>query len=156
MKIELASEEDLDGIVCLALQVHAIHVALFPAIFKPAVAGELLSFFENALADGNARIFVARDKDVPVGYLLLRIHDREENTFCHSRRLIYVEHICVDEKRRKSGTGSRLVDAVRDLARELSITRVELDFWTANRNAGCSFRAIGFETFNEVMFMEVG
>lgn len=156
MQIELAVGGDLDEIVRLASQVHAIHVALFPHIFKPAIAGELRSFFGDMVADEGARIFLARDDDTTLGYLLLRIHDREENTFCHARRLIYVEHICVDEKHRNRGVGAGLVDAVRDLARDLAISRVELDFWSANREAGCAFRAMGFQTYNENMFMEAG
>ena len=155
MQIRQATAEDLDDILHLAFQVHAIHMALFPHIFKPAVGEEMRSYFADTLAEANARIFLAHDDDTPLGYLLLRIHEWEENTFCHARRLIYVEHICVDEKHRHRGVGSRLVEAVRALARDLGISRVELDFWFADRDAGCAFRAMGFQTYNEKMFMEV-
>ena len=37
MQIRQATAEDLDDILHLAFQVHAIHMALFPHIFKPAV-----------------------------------------------------------------------------------------------------------------------
>jgi len=155
MQIETATESHIDEILHLCLQVQNIHVALFPHIFKPAVEEELRDFFRDRLRDEDARIFLARDADRCLGYCLLGIHQRSENPFCHAYRLLYIDHICVDESCRHRGVGKQLLTEARNLARQLRIDRIELDFWTANQNAGRTFRALGFQTFNEHMCMDL-
>ena len=49
MQIRQATAEDLDDILHLAFQVHAIHMALFPHIFKPAVGEEAMSGLSNGV-----------------------------------------------------------------------------------------------------------
>lgn len=153
MQIETATERHINAIIPLSLQVQNIHVDLFPHIFKPPVEEELRDFFRDTLRDESARIFLARDGEHFLGYCLMRINEHPENPFCHARRLIYIEHICVDASCRHRGVGKQLLDEVRNLALQLRIDRIQLDFWTANQNAGRAFRAFGFQTFNENMYM---
>ena len=155
MQIETATERHIDAIIPLRLHVQNIHVALFPYIFKPPVEEELRDFFRDTLRDKSTRIFLARNGEQIFGYCLMRIHEHPENPFCRARRLIYIEHICVDESCRHRGVGKRLLAEVRNLALQLRIDRIQLDFWTANQNAGRAFRAQGFQTFNENMYLDL-
>jgi ribosomal protein S18 acetylase RimI-like enzyme len=77
-----------------------------------------------------------------------RVVEREEAPYRRADRIVYVDQLCVATAAQRRGHGGRLLEAVKQRARELEISRIELDTWTLNREARGFFAAAGFQEIN--------
>jgi len=66
---------------------------------------------------------------------------------------LYIHHISVAESARNSGIGSKLFDPVEKLAQDRGVKEVALDVWYFNDTAKSFFKAYGFQTYNEKMWL---
>ncbi len=63
--------------------------------------------------------------------------------------MIYVHHIGVEAQLRRSGAGTKLLDAVGDAAKALGIETIALDVWSFNVPAKAFFERSGLKPYNE-------
>jgi GNAT superfamily N-acetyltransferase len=61
---------------------------------------------------------------------------------------LYIHHVSVDPGARRLGVGTLLLDAAFDLARDVGVTRVEVDVWAANAPATEFFASAGLSAHN--------
>ena len=57
--------------------------------------------------------------------------------------------ISVDSKFRRSGAGTKLLNAIKDAAKTLGIATVALDIWSFNAEAKAFFGRNGLKPYNE-------
>lgn len=135
--------------------VQQLHHEIEPDIFKPYSESAMTGLFEDILSSSNTSAYVAFVEDAPAGYILMSMIYKEETCFRNSYAVVYIEQICVDARFRGTGVGKALVDCAKRFAHERSIPRIEMDYWSKNKNSGDFFRSQGFVNFNERLYFGV-
>lgn len=139
--LELARPCDRAEINRLARQVHEMHVAWRPDLYR--MPDEL--FDDGRFAEMTARreLYAAKLNGIVVGYVIIRI--REYNTpEVVYRRVCLVDQICVDERLRGHGIGTRMMEEIRVLARAFGCTDLQLGVYPQNDAAVSFYQKCGF------------
>ena len=155
MSIRRATPADIEALVGLMDEVHDLHVAHLPWVFRPALQREMLAYFDELLDSPEARVYLACAGEEAVGYLLLLILDQPAAPMMERRRSLYIESIGVTVRHRGQGYGRALLETARAVAGELGLVRIELDTWGFNEPAHAFFRRHGFGTMCVRMVAEV-
>jgi diamine N-acetyltransferase len=155
MNIRICVTKDTRLLAKLNHDVQEIHNTIEPEIFKPYSEDNMKNLFDYLLKDENRSAFVAYDDDCAVGYILIAQRDYPENDFKKNYSVIYIDQICVESDYKGKGAGKALIDFAKKYATEKHVSRVELDYWNANKNAGEFIRSQGFSTYNERMFIKL-
>lgn len=150
--LELARPEDRAGIEVLAQQIHRMHVQWRPDIYAHADEMWPQDRFEDAVAQ--RQLFVAKEDDAVVGYVLLK--KREYDMTGHVRRkVLVIDEICVEESRRNQGIGTEMIIAVRAIARAFGCTDLQLGVYPQNNEALAFYQKCGFRIRSIDMQMKV-
>lgn len=141
--IRRATLDDAPTLARLNTHVQSWHAAHYPEAFFPDPDPEALTaHFAERLADPACTAFLAGDP--PLGYALCQLHVRETSIFSPGYRRLMIDHIAVAPEARRQGHGRALLDAARNLARDIKADEIMLDTWEANTDAHAFFRAAGF------------
>ena len=139
--LQLARQEDRAAIEVLAQQVHALHLQWRPDIYAPAEELWTQARFNEAVAE--RLLFVEKDGDTVVGYVLLKI--RNYDMVGHvRRRVLVVAEICVDESLRNRGIGTEMMIGVRAIAAAFGCTDLQLGVYPQNNEALAFYQKCGF------------
>lgn len=120
------------------------HVANSPERFKSTSSDEVAAWFGDLMAAGEAQTWLAEASGGPVGYALAFVQQRPEHVFCHARRWLEFDQICVRPDRQHEGVGRALVEHVVAAAREQGVREVELTCGCFNDGAQEAFLRLGF------------
>jgi ribosomal protein S18 acetylase RimI-like enzyme len=151
--IRKATEQDVDVIRSLNVDVQALHAAALPWLFKLPGPDTLESWeVKPLLTEPENLVFVAEVDGVAAGYAYAEIQQRPETPFTHAHDMVYLHHLSVRPAHRRHGVGSALIAAVRAAATEAGITLVALDVWIFNDEARGFFRRHGFAACHERMW----
>ena len=141
--IRRATPADAATLARLNAHVQGWHAPQYPEAFFPnpdPVA--LTAYFADRLADSACTAFVTGDP--ALGYALCALQTRDTSVFSPGYRRLMIDQIAVAPEARREGHGRALLDAARQLARDLSTDEILLDTWEANHEAHAFFRAAGF------------
>lgn len=141
--IRRATPADAATLARLNAHVQGWHAAHYPDVFHadPDPDG-LLAYFADRLADLACTAFLTGDP--PLGYALCVLQGRDASVFSPAIRRLVIDHVAVAPEARRQGHGRALLQAARDLARDLKVDEILLDTWEANTDAHAFFRAAGF------------
>jgi GNAT superfamily N-acetyltransferase len=137
------------------LEVHAVHVAGRPDLFKPAGV-ERAPQIEARMSDAHQFYWVASLGNRIIGYAYARYVDESESVWRHSARVVVLDQMGVESRYRSRGVGERLWDAVREMAVSERADRVVLNVWAFNVDARRFYERLGFAPFHERMSVELG
>ncbi len=156
MKIRLATPNDAEIISTLNANVQRIHAAALPYLFKPPSSdvfppSQILEW----LADPNTFIFLGELDGQAIGYIYAEIWDQLETSWRYAARSLYIHHITIKPEYQSMGFGTKLMDAVKNLAREKGISTIALDVWSFNAKAHAFFASQGFSNYNERMWLKI-
>ena len=153
MVIRFAKEDELERINVLRKQVNDLHVEGKPDVFKPGFNEELQNYVYYIFKDPEQKIVVA-DKDGEIcGFAILHHIYKPENPFMKVRDFLDIDEFCVDEKHRREGIATGMVEFIKNFAIEQGYHRLELNMWEFNQDALAFYEAAGFETFRRYMEM---
>jgi len=153
MVIRFAKEDELERINVLRKQVNDLHVEGKPDVFKPGFNEELQNYVYYIFKDPEQKIVVA-DKDGEIcGFAILHHIYKPENPFMKVRDFLDIDEFCVDEKHRREGIATDMVEFIKNFAKEQGYHRLELNMWEFNQDALAFYEAAGFETFRRYMEM---
>lgn len=139
--LELATLRDLDVVNALARQVHELHVAWRPDLFR--MPEELYSIERLEDCIRRRELYVARLNGIIVGYVLLKI--KAYDSPGHVRRTVMVlDEICVEKQFRGHGIGTRMMEEVHALARAFGCTDMQLGVYPQNDDAVGFYQKCGF------------
>ena len=155
MDVRLARGSDLSRVNELRKQVNDLHVLGKPEIFKPGFSRELQDYIYVIWEDPEQEIVVAEQDGVICGFAIVHHINRPENPFMSERDFLDIDEFGVDEKYRRQGAGSALIDYIRAWAKEKGFRRIELNMWEFNRDALAFYEAAGFTTYRRYMEMEI-
>ena len=149
MNIRQAIPDDCLLLSSLSMDVQRLHAENHPDIFNiPQSDDFAVSFFEEMLANPMTRIFIAEENGDAIGYVFCQVIERPETPFTYARRFLHIDHISVRPNARKRGAGTALMNQVEGLAKELNVSKIQLDSWEFNISAHSFFEGMGFQKFN--------
>ena len=149
MNIRRAVPKDNVLLSSLSVDVQRLHAKNHPDIFKmPQNDDFAVTFFDEMLIDPLTRIFIAEEDGNALGCLLCKLVERVENPFTVAMRYLLVDQISVRPEAQRRGVGKALIEQAEILAKELNVSRIQLDSWGFNTSAHAFFEKMGFEKFN--------
>lgn len=129
----LATPDDFDFIYSVYMDEHANPYLTFDPMEREA--------FEPLYADllGSGTLYVVEEEGVPVGtYRLIPKEHRQADT-------LYLGSFGVDAAHKGKGYGFRILEAIKQSARQKGLCRIELTVDVANEAAIGLYRKAGFE-----------
>ena len=124
MEITKPNIEDCKIINDLAIQVHDCHVNWRPDFYTKC--DELITKDDLAEMINNNNIFVAKIDGKIVGYVSIMTKVRQHKGFRY-RNQLDIDSICVDEKYRRQGIATALLEYIKKYAIELNCTDIYLN-----------------------------
>ena len=140
--LQLATPADRPAVNEIARQVHALHVDWRPDLY--CMADELYpqERFDQCVAD--RQLYVAKIEGNVVGYVNVRIHDRNHNGAVPARFML-IDEIAVHEAARGHGIGTEMMADIRALAKAFGCTHLKLGVYPQNEGAIRFYEANGFQ-----------
>ena len=148
--IRLATIHDLKEVNRLRRQVNDLHVQGRPDLFKAGFGPEIQAYAEQYLNGENGYAAVEETDGVIAGMVMVDYIVRPEGTYSPERKFCHIAEICVDDAYRLRGVGKRLMDYVKQDAKEKGFPRIELDVWAFN-DALAFYAAEGFTVFRRFL-----
>lgn len=147
--IRKATLNDMEQTAKLSLQLHDFHVKEKPDSFRPVPMEFFRGRLEWYVNEENAEVIVSDDGGINA-FAAVKILDvsSEEKM---PRKLCYVDCFAVDEKCRRQGVGRRLMEYIREFAKENDCTSVQLGVSAFNEQAQKFYHAMGFTPRTFVM-----
>jgi len=150
--VRLATLDDAEVIGRQTSSVQQLHDEALPFIFKPPSADlfpppKLAALIHNP----NCIVAVAEIGGRVVGHIYGAVVNRPENEFNRADSYLYIYQIGVDDDARRQGAGAALITFVRDRARALGLTALQVDHWAFNARARDFFEACGFSPMKVMM-----
>ena len=156
MKIRRATRIDTSQIIPLLDDAAKIHAKIRPDIFKNKTIEEIRNNLEEMMTlDDNNIILVAEDKQVIKGIIICKIRNIENHINLKNARVLWVNEICVNQKYRRTGIGSALIEKAKEIAKENNCVRLELNCWELNENAIKFYKNLGLTTQKRVMEIKI-
>ncbi len=136
MNIRRAVTTDMPGINKLLEEVLMIHHNGRPDLFKANVKKYTDEELELIITDDSKPIFVATDESEEVlGYAFCLFQQYINNNILTDIKTLYIDDLCVDEKKRGMHIGRQLYEYVIDFAKAQGCYNVTLNVWSCNQSA---------------------
>lgn len=148
--IRKATENDIDGIMNLLLQVHRVHSTIRPDLFKQGETKYTEKELLKVLKDKNRPVFVYDDNGIK-GYAFCILEDFTKVHSLNAYKSLYIDDLCTDEKERGKGIAHKLYEFVKDYAKEQDCYNLTLNVWEGNDNAKRFYKSLGMTTQKTVM-----
>lgn len=146
--IRKAQKEDFGIVTKLLLQIAEVHREGRPDLFKSNARKYSEEEYLEILKDGESPVFVAQDTETKqvLGYAFCKILVYEEDSVFKEHRSLYLDDLCVDETIRGAGIGRRLMEFLKEYARQKGCYNIELNVWECNPAAISFYEKNGFLT----------
>ena len=126
-----------------------------PSTYVATDAHATMLVAESA-ADAGARRGAAAAAPALVGALLARIYDTPDDPSLVMRRRAHVEALVVDERHRRSGIGTALMNAATDWARARGAVEIVLTVWAGNAAAEAFYGRLGYRIISRALGKPIG
>ncbi len=145
--IRLAESKDIEFIMSLLQQVNNVHAKGRPDIFIPNNTKYRPEDIENILSDSSTPVFVyTENEDIPLAYCFCIIQDHTESCHLQPVKTLYIDDLCVDEKKRCRHIGKQLFEHVREWAHNNGFYNITLNVWNCNPGAYGFYQNLGMST----------
>ena len=138
--LQLARPVDREQVECIAKEVHALHVSWRPDIYE--MPDELYSAERFARVIAEKQLYVAKDREQVLGYVLLKMRSYDWPGVVR-RKVMVVGELAVREEIRNKGIGSAIMDDVKVLARAFGCTDLQLGVYPQNDAAVAFYQKNG-------------
>lgn len=136
MEIRRAEEKDIEGINELLRQVLMVHHNGRPDLFKANAKKYTDNQLKEILKDEKKTVFVAvDDKNMVLGYAFCILNQYIDDNILTDIKTLYIDDLCVDEKKRGQHIGKELYHFVLEYAKTKECYNVTLNVWSCNENA---------------------
>ncbi|WP_043267240.1 GNAT family N-acetyltransferase [Streptomyces sp. CT34] len=149
-QIRTASTDDVALLATLNAIVHDLHVRHRPDLFVDSPEQE--AFFKAQIADPSVTVLVADGADGrALGYAIVRVINRRGNALIRPDTVISLDQIAVVPDAARTGVGSELLEAVREVGRSAGCRRLVTDVWDFNEEARAFYESSGFRPMNHLL-----
>ena len=139
--IQLATEADRASVNRIAGQIHAMHVAWRPDLYEMVPQLYPEERFRDAVE--HRQLYVAKQMESVVGYVLLRIRDCDWPGSVR-RKIMLIDEFAVDELCRGQGIGTEMMQDTWALAKAFRCTDLQLGVYPQNDDAVSFYQKCGF------------
>ena len=146
MNIRRATVDDAEAIAGLGANIQQMHHEERPDWFKPADGIAAVEMYRSRLNGLAVTAFIAEQDDIALGFVVAEVQVRPDSPLGQAQTILIVDHIGVAPSQQRRGVGHELLNAVRELAGQVSAHRILLTTWEFNLDARRFFEAEGFET----------
>jgi diamine N-acetyltransferase len=155
--IRSAVPADYAALVPIDEEVHALHAAAFPSIFRPVGEGSSLprSFFDDLLAGDESTILVAEVEGAVAGFAIVEVFDAPPFEVLVPRRSVHIGSMAVAASRRRQGIGRALVEAAIEYGRTHGAGSLELTVWEWNTEAQAFYQRLGLAPLHRALHREL-
>lgn len=167
--VRLATERDLPEVLAIHRQVHALHVANRPDIYRmPEDDDALFSVFLSGLKRPESYLFVVETEVPPscsgqdavpsaeiVGYAVVRYRHPGEMCIASKRTGAFIDDFGIDEKHRRHGYGRELMNAVVAHAKEHHADDLSLNVWAFNHDAARFYQSLGMTPRQQTLELQL-
>jgi len=152
VQIRRAQLSDIPEIVQLNGDVQNLHAQMSPDIFRADwEVSAFEEFWRKRLNEQADTVVLAMLDGAPVGYIWFQVQDRPQDAFRLSQRRVYIHHIAVKDKVRRSGVGTQLLEYAEAEAQRLGISDIVLDVWASNSSSRAFFNSRGYCLSNLIL-----
>ena len=151
-KIEIPKIENQIRINELAKQVHKLHVNWRPDIFLDIEEVMPKERLKNLIE--NQEIYVAKIEEKIIGYIIINIKEKNNN-FMRYRKLLNIDTLCVDEKYRGKGIGTKMLKFANEIGKKKNCTDIYLTVSPENENAIKVYENFGMKARGISYMMEI-
>lgn len=102
----------------------------------------------------NEEIYVAKLENEIVGYIIFNIKEKE-NPSMRYRKQLNIDAICVEEKCRGKGIGTKLLEEIKNIAKSKGCTDLYLTVNRENEHAIKVYEKFGFKVKNIAYMMRI-
>ena len=149
--VRFARQEDLERVNELRKEVNELHVNGRPDIFKGGFGEEIKNYIYNVWSADNKDILVAEREGIICGFACVQYVDRPESPYMKERKFYDIDEFGVDEKFRRQGVATELVEFAKEDAKNRGFEKIELNMWEFNEEALAFYEAVGFKTYRRYM-----
>ena len=136
----------------LAKQVHKLHVNWNSDMFLDVEQVIPIERLEKLLETES--IYIARLENKIVGYIIIDIKEKD-NGFMRYRKILSIDTLCIDEKFRRQGIGTKMLEFAKRLGKEKNCTDMHLTVNPNNKNAIKVYENFGMKVNNISYMMKV-
>lgn len=152
MNVRQAEERDIPRLIALLYQVHSVHSAGRPDIFRRGSKKYTEEELFAILSSESTPVLVCTDEcDNILGYSFCVLEEVKDNASLVDRQSLYIDDICVDEGARGKHVGKTLYEASLALAREKGCYHVTLNVWNLNEGAMRFYEKCGMKPLKVTM-----
>ena len=155
MHIRDASYRDIPGIIELLKQVGQVHHEIRPDIFRAGAQKYNESDVGSMIYDPVRPIFVAVEGATVRGYCFCIHENTQGDSVLTDRKELYIDDLCVDERRRGQGIAKTLYAHTVAYAKECGCHNLTLNVWEGNDNARRFYELAGMTPRKTYMEMKL-
>lgn len=152
LTIRRAQEPDIPEILRLLSQVLEIHARIRPDIFVSGTTKYSHDELSEILRDEKRPVYVAvTENGIMAGYAFCALREPSEKDNMRKFRSFFIDDLCVDEKMRGRGAGTRLFSHARQEAERLGCYEMSLCVWEGNDSARRFYDSLGMKPKETIM-----
>ena len=150
-----AVPSDYAALALISDEVHGLHAAAHPSIFREVGTGHSLpqAYFDDLLAGEMSTIQVAEIEGAVGGFAIVEVFDAPPFEVVVPRRTVFIASMAITERQRRKGFGRALVDAAMAWGRARGATSLELTVWEFNEDAIAFYERLGLAPLNRTMHL---
>lgn len=146
MEITFAQKEDLGRILELLLQVNKTHHEARPDLYDGPTTKYSYDELIHMLDDPDRPIFVAKEDDLVLGYLMAQSKYYERLRHKHPIKTFYIDDLCVDVNSRGMHVGQSLYAYAKNYAITRGFHNITLHVYGFNLDAINFYQKMGLQT----------
>ena len=150
LTVRFAREGDEETIASLLVDIHTLHAKGRPDLFGKGHAKFDAEAVRRMFHSDDQPFFVADDGEGVVGYAICK-KIRNQNPVQGDYTTLYLDDLNVDERARRQGVGSALLDACRAYAKASGCYNLTLNVWAFNEGAIAFYQKNGFACQRMIM-----
>ncbi len=154
MKIEKTIIENLEEINKIGVQCHNLHVEWRDDIFRKTNIFMTEERLNNLISE--EKIFTVSLENEVVGFMILDEKIRVNIEVLQEKKYLVVDTLAIDEKYRRKGIGTKLLEFAEDLAIKKGYTDLSLTVNKENEAGINSYEKFGFKVKNITYTKKVG
>lgn len=151
MTIRKALEKDIPQMLELLLQVNRIHHEGRPDLFNLGRKYTEEELKELLKAENYVILAAADENDVMQGYMFGIIKQLLNDNIRTAVKTFYIDDLCVDENCRGRHLGKQLLEAAKQVARDLGCYNLTLNVWSLNESARLFYEKCGLSVQKQEM-----
>ena len=155
MNIRNAGLRDIPGMIELLKQVGQVHHEIRPDIFRAGAQKYNESDVGSMIYDPTRPIFVAVEGDFVLGHCFCIHKNFHGDAVLTDRKELYIDDLCVDERRRGRGVAKALYAHVTTYANDCGCDYIYLNVWEGNDNARRFYELAGMTPRKTYMEMKL-